>query len=269
MNNNIKPIIIRGAGDIATGTISMLYKAGFPVIVTEISKPSAIRRTVAFSESIYEGISKVEDVECSLYDSFEKAYTDSIKGRLPIITDPDLSLLNKYKPDILIDAILAKKNIGLKKNMAQMVIALGPGFNAGKDCDYVIETMRGHTLGRIIEKKEALKNTKTPGIIEGYGKERVIYSNASGTWHIVKDIGSIVKKGDIIANIIGENKIDVLATLDGIVRGSIREGYNVHKGLKVADIDPRKDEINNCYLISDKARCIAGSVLMLVNSFYN
>ena len=115
MKNNIKPIIIRGAGDIATGTISMLYNAGFPVIVTEISKPSAIRRTVAFSESIYEGISSVENIKCTLYDSFEKAYKDSLKGKLPIIVDSNLSLLNKYKPDILIDAILAKKNIGTKK----------------------------------------------------------------------------------------------------------------------------------------------------------
>ena len=269
MKKNLKPIIIRGAGDIATGTISMLYKAGFPVIATETSNPSSIRRTVSFSESVYEKISSVENIKCTLYDSFEKAYKDSLEGKLPIIVDSNLSLLNKYKPDILIDAILAKKNIGTKKSMAKLVIALGPGFNAGKECDYVIETMRGHTLGKIIEKGEALKNTKTPGIIEGYGKERVIYSSASGTWHIVKDIGMAVKKGDIIANIIGENKIDVLATLDGIVRGSIREGYNVHKGLKVADIDPRKNEINNCYLISDKARCIAGSVLMLVNSFYN
>ena len=152
--------------------------------------------------------------------------------------------------------------------MAQMVIALGPGFNASQDCDYVIETMRGHTLGKIIEKGEAIKNTYTPGIIEGYGMERVIYSSECGIWHIIRNIGESVNKGDVIAKITGEKETDVFSTLDGIVRGSIREGFEVKKGLKVADIDPRKDEVNNCYLISDKARCIAGSVLMLVNKFY-
>ena len=266
----MKPIIIRGAGDIATGTIYALKKAGYPVIVSEIDKPTAIRRTVALSEAIYTNKSKVEDLECVLFDSFDEALNNANENYVPIIVDGNLSFLRNFKPDILVDAILAKKNIGTTIDMAKLTIALGPGFEAGVDVNYVIETMRGHRLGRIIDKGCAIPNTGIPGLVGGASKERVIHAPASGIWHIVKDIGDVVELGDVISTI--ENEIgttEVKSELSGLIRGNIREGFIVTKGLKVADIDPRVSEKDNCYLISDKARCIAGSVLLLVTRFAN
>lgn len=268
---DIKPIIIRGGGDIATGTISYLYRAGYPVIVLESDKPSAIRRKVAFSEAVYDKTQTVENITCHLCESFDKAYTKAMNGELVMIVDPKLDCLKQYKPNIMIDAILAKRNMGTTKDMADIVIGLGPGFSAGEDVHYVIETMRGHTLGTIISSGKPIPNTGIPGIIGGVGKERVIHSPAAGKWHIIKDISDITKKGEVIATVetSDSNMIEVTASIDGVIRGTIREGYTVFDGMKVADIDPRIDEVSNCCLISDKAKTIAGAVLEIVCAFYN
>lgn len=267
---DIKPIIIRGGGDIATGTISYLHQAGYPVIVLESDKPSAIRRKVSFCEAVYDKTATVENNTCYLYDSFSDAMKHSLEGQITMIVDPNLECLDNYKPDVLIDAILAKKNLGTNIDMADLVIGLGPGFNAGVDVNYCVETMRGHTLGTIIDNGKPIPNTGIPGIIGGVGKERVIHSPAAGKWHIIKDISDITKKGEVIAIVetSDSNMIEVRASIDGVIRGTIREGYNVFEGMKVADIDPRLDELNNCYLISDKAKTIAGAVLLLVNKYY-
>ena len=178
------------------------------------------------------------------------------------MVDPEGSSIDILKPEIMIDAILAKKNMGTSRNMAPITIGLGPGFNAGKDVDIVIETMRGHRLGRLIEEGPAMKNTGIPGLIKGYGKERVIHAEVEGTVHQVKKITDIVEKGDVLAYIENkEGQYPVYASMSGLLRGLIREGYYVTKGFKMADIDPRLDEYENCFTISDKARCIAGGVL--------
>lgn len=170
-----------------------------------------------------------------------------------------------FAPDIVIDAIIAKRNLGTSSTMAPLVIALGPGFSVGADADVIVETKRGHNLGRIIRSGSAAPNSGVPGNIAGFSKERVLHAPCAGVLHVVRDIGSIVEKGETIATITdGANQVEVTATLSGLIRGMIRDGFAVTEGFKIADIDPRKEELANCFTISDKARCIAGSVLELV-----
>ena len=255
-------IIVRGGGDLATGTIYKLKKSGFPVLVLETQNPSAIRRNVAFCEAVYRGRQTVEDMTCYRAESLRQAEQFLLEGKLTVLVDPEGEAIPKLKPLAVVDAILAKRNLGTNKEMAPITVALGPGFSAGEDVDAVIETKRGHNLGRVLWTGSAAPNTGVPGIIGGYGKERVIHSPAKGILRNVKKITDIVSKGDIIAVVETEDgSVPVEATLDGILRGLIRDGYPVKVGFKMADIDPRADEYNNCFTISDKARCIAGGVL--------
>ena len=270
---NDELVIVRGAGDLATGIVYSLYKAHFKVIVLETQYPSSIRRRVALSEAVYDGESKVEDIESVLVKSYEEALNiiaNQNYKKIPILIDPNCDILKKIKPTFLIDAIIAKKNLGTNKSMAKYTIALGPGFTAGKDCDIVIETMRGHNLGRMYLEGEAIPNTGIPGNIGGKEAERVIHASSDGIIENVKNIGDFVKEKEVIAYINNNNeKIEVLATFDGLLRGIIRDGFKVHKGLKIADIDPRKSEYDNCFTISDKARNLGGSVLAAMLYLYN
>ncbi len=255
-------IIVRGGGDLATGTIYKLYKCGFSVLVLEIENPSAIRRNVAFSEAVYQKKQTVEDVTCYLAESIEQAEIFLQEGKLTMLVDPMGASISKLKPLAVVDGILAKKNLGTTKDMAPITVALGPGFLAGKDVDAVIETKRGHNLGRVIWNGSAAPNTGIPGVIGGYGKERVIHCPAKGILYNVKKITDTVAFDETIAVVETEDGIvPVKATLNGLLRGLIRDGYPVTCGFKIADIDPRVDEYNNCFTISDKARCIAGGVL--------
>ena len=258
-------IIVRGGGDLATGTIYKLYKSGFSVLVLEIAKPSAIRRNVAFSEAVYQGTQQVEDVTCILAKSLDEAKTLLKEGKLVILVDPEGLSIKELKPFAVVDGIVAKKNLGTNKDMAPVTVALGPGFIAGKDVDAVIETKRGHNLGRVLLHGSAAPNTGVPGIINGYGKERVIHSPADGILKNIAKITDTVSKDETIAIVETKNgPVPVKASLDGLLRGLIRNGYPVTKGFKIADIDPRAEEYNNCFTISDKARCIAGGVLEAV-----
>ncbi|AUJ50899.1 selenium-dependent molybdenum cofactor biosynthesis protein YqeB [Brachyspira hyodysenteriae] len=270
---NDELVIVRGAGDLATGIVYSLYKAHFKVIVLDTQYPSSIRRKVALSEAVYDGESKVEDIEAVLVKSYEEALniiTNKDYKKIPILIDPNCDILKNIKPTFLIDAIIAKKNLGTNKSMAKYTIALGPGFTAGKDCDIVIETMRGHNLGRMYLEGEAIPNTGIPGNIGGKEAERVIHASSDGIIENIKNIGDFVKEKEVIAYINNNNeKIEVLATFDGLLRGIIRDGFKVHKGLKIADIDPRKSEYDNCFTISDKARNLGGSVLTAMMYLYN
>lgn len=255
-------IIVRGGGDLATGTIYKLKKSGFPVLILEVENPSAIRRNVAFSEAIYQGQQTVEDMTCFLADSLQQAENFLQEGKLTILVDPKGEAIANLRPLAVVDAIIAKRNLGTAKTMAPITVALGPGFVAGEDVDAVIETKRGHNLGRVIWSGSAAPNTGVPGLIGGFGKERVMHSPAQGILKNVKKITDTVMKGEVIAVIETESAVvPVEASLDGILRGLIRDGYPVTKGFKIADIDPRSEEYNNCFTISDKARCIAGGVL--------
>jgi xanthine dehydrogenase accessory factor len=255
-------IIVRGGGDLATGTIYKLKKSGFPVLILEVENPSAIRRNVSFCEAVYQGTQTVEDMTCYLAGSLEQACRFLEEGKLTVLVDPQAESISALKPLAVVDAILAKKNLGTHRSMAPITVALGPGFTAGADVDAVVETKRGHNLGRVLWDGCAAPNTGIPGIIGGYGKERVIHCPAKGILRNIKKITDVVSKGEVIAVVeSGEGMIPVEATLDGILRGLIRDGYPVTPGFKIADIDPRAEEWNNCFTISDKARCIAGGVL--------
>ena len=255
-------IIVRGGGDLATGTIYKLKKCGFPVLILEVAHPSAIRRNVAFCEAVYQGTQTVEDLTCHRAENLDQAREFLAEEKLAVLVDPEGAAIRELKPLAVVDAILAKKNLGTHRGMAPITVALGPGFVAGVDVDAVVEPKRGHNLGRVLWHGAAAPNTGIPGIIGGFGKERVIHSPARGIVRNVRKITDTVKKGEPIALVeTQEGTVPVEATLDGILRGLIREGYPVTVGFKMADIDPRSEEYNNCFTISDKARCIAGGVL--------
>ena len=316
----MKPVVVRGGGDIATGTIYSLWRAGIPVIVLESTHPSSIRRYVSVSEAVYDGSTRVEDMCAVLVKTPEEALqiaqAPMQERKIPVLADPEGRAIRTLSPDIVVDAILAKKNLGTSQDMAPFVIALGPGFTARPrenqrtedldsaqpmdssaqactangdvrvdakemDCslqrtksgnggslyvDAVIETMRGHSLGRIITDGSALPNTGVPGVIAGHSADRVIHAQAQGILLTRASIGDLVHKGDVIAQIREEDGtlVPVHASLTGVLRGILRDGFPVTKGFKTADIDPRAEQVQNCRTISDKARCIGGSVLMLV-----
>ena len=256
-------VIVRGGGDLASGVIYKLYQCGYRILILECERPSAIRREVAFCDAVYDGVKEVEGVLCQRISTAEECEHVWKQGEIPLIVDEKASVTSQLHPAVLIDAILAKKNLGTSKDMAPVTIALGPGFEAGKHTHFVVETKRGHNLGRIIKNGSAIPNTGIPGIIGGYGKERVIHSPASGRIHNISQIADFVEKGQMIAMV---DETPVTASLTGVLRGIIHDGYEVFQGMKIADIDPRKEEKQNCFTISDKARCIAGGVLEILLS---
>lgn len=256
MKNDI--VIVRGGGDIATGTIQKLHRSGYRVLVLEIDKPTTIRLTVSVSSCIFENEYKIEDfhaIKCNNLEEVENAWEN---GKVPVVIDPRGEYIKKIKPKYLVDAVLAKKNMGFTDFEAFGKVALGPGFEAGIDADIVVETNRGHDLGRLIFKGFAEKNTGSPGSICGYTDERVIYSEFEGKIEHQRKIGDLVDIGETIAIIDGN---EVKSKIAGVLRGLIYNGFYVKKGLKIADVDPRKEEVKNCFTISDKARAIGGNVL--------
>ena len=279
MNKKIL-IICRGGGDLATGIVHRLFRAGFPVPVLETDSPAAIRRQVSFSEAVYDRMVTVEGVTAERIASADRASVDHVleAGRVPLLVDPEGNSIAQLKPDIVVDAIIAKKNLGTAKEMAPLVIGVGPGFTAGEDVDLVVESMRGHNLARIFTTGSALPNTGIPGNIGGFTKERVLHAEADGYMKNIRKIGDIVEKGEEIARIYEKmteegifsgSYVSVEASISGIIRGLIREGYHFQKGFKIADIDPRESELANCFTISDKARSIGGSVLEAVCGYVN
>ena len=199
-------------------------------------------------------------------ETLDEAVVVWCRGDVPVMVDPKGALIPQVRPAVVVDAILAKKNLGTTRDMAPLTIALGPGFTAGEDVDFVVETKRGHRLGRIIREGIAVPNTGVPGVIGGYSAERVVRAAREGIFHELRAIGDVVESGDVIAEIeaFDGTRTPVTTCIGGILRGLLRDGYPVTMGFKVADVDPRREELENCFLISDKARCIAGSVLELV-----
>jgi xanthine dehydrogenase accessory factor len=252
-----KFVIIKGAGDLASGIALRLHHAGFDVAMTETAKPSAVRRTVCFSQAVYEGSAKVEDINAVLVKDDEEMQQAFAAGNIAVFVDPKADLVKRCKCDALVDAIIAKRNTGTAINDAPVVICAGPGFNAGVDCHAVVETMRGHTLGRLILSGSAIPNTGIPGDIGGYTTERLLRAGADGIFEPKVKIGDFVKKGDICAHVTG---VPVIAAIDGIVRGILPADLAVTKGMKAGDIDPRCKR-EHCFTVSDKALAIAGGVL--------
>lgn len=253
-------VLIKGAGDLATGIAYEFWLAGHEILMTDIEVPLTVRRMVAFSRAVYEGEAQVEKAKGILVRNSEEALTVISKGHIAVIVDEKTKIREEYRPDILIDGIMAKQNTGTCKNDAPLVIGIGPGFTAGTDCHYVIETQRGPTLGNVICEGSAIPNTGIPGEIAGYTIERLIKASASGTMEPKAQIGDLVKKGQVVAVTGG---IPVYAQMSGIVRGMLQEGVQVEKGLKIGDIDARENQ-EYCYTISDKARKIGRGALEAV-----
>lgn len=256
MNGEV--VIVRSGGDIASGVIQKLHRTGFRVLVLEIEKPTSIRRLTCFSEAIYKGKMELEGITAVHVKNIIEIYHAWANDYVPVIVDPKGEYIQRFKPIAVVDSIIAKKNTGMSKKFAPITIALGPGFEAGKDVDIVIESNRGHNMGRLIFEGSAEPDTGMPGNIEGYTTERVLHSPEDGIVSLQHEIGDIVKNGDIIGYVNGQM---FNAKIDGIVRGLIREGTYVTKGFKIGDVDPRISELKNCYSISDKARAIGGAVL--------
>lgn len=250
-------VVVRGGGDIASGTIHRLTKCGFRVVVLEIDKPTVIRRTVSFANALFDKEITIEGIKAIRTDDINHVNDYLNKSIIPILVDETGKSIDTLKPDIVIDAILAKKNLGTNMEMAPIVIGLGPGFTAGKDVHAVIETNRGHDLGKVIYSGKPQKNTGIPGNIEGYTHERVIRSSNEGIVSTKAGIGDIVNKGDCIGYV---DESPILAPLDGVIRGLIKSGLYVTENFKIGDVDPR-GKVDHCFTISDKARAVAGGVL--------
>lgn len=259
-------IIIKGAGEQATGIACRLYRANFRrILMLETSYPLAVRRQVSFCEAVHENKMTVEGIEAVRVADESELEAVWAAARIAVLVDPEGKAIHRRRPDILIDATVAKQNLGLSLADAPLVIALGPGFTAGVDCHVVIETNRGHNLGRLITAGTAEANTGIPGNIGGYTSERVLRATADGILTAEKKIGDLVHKGEIIGRI---GKAEITANIDGILRGLIRPGSGVTKGLKIGDVDPR-GEACYCNTISEKARALGGAVLEALLSTYN
>jgi xanthine dehydrogenase accessory factor len=249
-------VCVRGGGDLATGVVQKLWHAGFSVYITEIDDPTAIRRTVALSGAMTADSVTVEDMTAVRARSVTEVLELWEQGAIPVLCDPAAESAALLKPGALIDAIIAKRNLGTRRDMAPITIALGPGFSAPEDVDAIIETARGHTMGRMILSGSALADTGTPGNIAGCSSERVLHAPCSGKVDVLCDIGAVVAKGQTVCAVGAET---VAAPIDGLVRGMIRPGMLVRPGLKIGDIDPRTDV--DWKTISDKSRAIGGAVL--------
>ena len=249
-------VVIRGAGDLATGVAHRLHRSGFKVLLLEVAHPLVVRRTVSFAQAVIDGETTVEAVRARKVAGIDEIKTAWQQAVIPVLVDPGATILKELKADVVVDATLAKRDTGMRQDMAPLTIALGPGFEAGKQVHIVIETNRGHDMGRLIFKGAAEPDTGTPGLVKGYAAERVLRSPCAGAVKHVVDIGARVKNDDILCSV--EDK-PVLAQFDGVVRGLIMNGREVPQGLKIGDIDPRID--TNCRTISDKARALGGSVL--------
>ena len=258
-------VLMRGAGELASAIAHRLRSAGFSIAMTELENPLAIRRHVSFCECIHDGTRQVEGVTARRVSSASEFSETIAAGEIPVIVDPGLASIGEWKPHILLDAAIAKRNLGTTRDMAPLVVGYGPGFTAGEDVDIVIETNRGHDLGRLIREGAAAPDTGIPGVIAGESARRVIHSPDTGILEPVVSIGDLVKEGDLLARVGGS---DVTSPLSGVVRGLIRPGSKVKAGLKIADVDPR-GIVAYCDSISEKGRNLGGSALEAILSWMN
>ena len=259
-------VAIKGAGEMATAVAWRVYMSNIrQILMLEAPSPLAVRREVSFCEAVLDGSQTVEGIKACSVDNDMAIREAWNREEIAVVVDPDWKMLDRIEPHVVIDAILAKKNLGTHKEEAPLVIGLGPGFIAGQDVHLVIETNRGHNLGKIIASGSAEPNTGIPGPIGGYSEERVLRAPCDGEFKARYAIGDRVKKGDTVATVAAHT---VQAKIDGVLRGLIRSSSHVNQGLKLGDIDPRGN-VDYCHTISDKARAISGSVLEAILRVYN
>lgn len=249
--------LVKGAGDLATGVALRLWRAGFAVVMTEIEQPTPVRRTVSFAEAVYDGEVQVEGITAVLAEDAAEAARLAGQRVVAVLVDPEAASREVLMPPLVVDAIIAKQNVGTTMQDAPAVVALGPGFYAGRDCHAVVETMRGHTLGRVIWEGEAVPNTGVPGEIGGKGAERVLRAPGPGVFRATAQIGDVVSAGQIVGYV---GDLPLFSTLDGVLRGLLRSGLEVTRGFKTGDVDPRAVP-EHCLTASDKALAVAGGVL--------
>ena len=251
-----KIVVLKGGGDLATGIAHRLQRCGFRLVITEIGQPTVIRRSVAFANAVYNGEMTVEEVTAVLTkpEQIESCWQ---RGTIPVVIDPACQIRHQLNPWGLVDAILAKTNLGTSRSDAQVVVGVGPGFAAGQDVHRVVETMRGHDLGRVITCGSAHPNTGVPGDIGGYTLERLVKAPCAGVFRSVRSIGDVVRAGEVLAYV---DESAVTGQIDGVLRGLLYDGLHVTTGMKIGDIDPRA-KVEHCWSISDKARAIGGGVL--------
>ncbi|HON44630.1 MAG TPA: selenium-dependent molybdenum cofactor biosynthesis protein YqeB [Planctomycetota bacterium] len=250
-------VLIKGAGDLASGIGHKLFQSGFPVVMTDLQHPTAIRRTVSFSSAILEKQYTIENVVAEHALHFEQVQQIIQQNKIAVITDPLCQILQQLRPHIFIEATISKKNTGIHLTDAPIVLGIGPGYTAPQDCHAVVETKRGHHLGRVYYQGSALPNTGIPGNIEGFTKERLLLSPCQGIFKTERNIADKVQQGDVIATV--QNQ-PLVAPISGVIRGLLAHGTPVEKNMKSGDIDPR-NEVSYCFTVSDKARAIAGGVL--------
>ncbi len=258
-----KLVIIRGGGDLASGVATRLFRAGINIIILEVNQPLAIRLPVSFAKAVYERKTVIEGIEANLAQSDADIQQIIKQRKIAVLIDPEGNCIKQYRPTVLIDAILAKRNLGTKKEQAPLVIGLGPGFNAGVDVDAVIETKRGHDLGRVIYQGSAKPDTGVPGEIKGESIRRLLRAPTNGKIIPISQIGDLVKLGETIAEVEG---IPLKTKISGVLRGLIYPNTSVTKGMKVGDVDPRGIK-ECCFTVSDKALSVGGGALEAVCSY--
>jgi xanthine dehydrogenase accessory factor len=254
--------LIYGGGDLASGVAARLFRVGIQVVIAELPQPLAVRRTVSFASAVYEGEIEVEGIRACLSDGIEAVQNHLTAGRIPVIVDPQLQSRFTFQPDVIVDGRMLKKAPEYEHPAASLVVGLGPGFVAGENCHAVIETMRGHYLGRVYWQGSAQPDTGVPESVQNHQTERVLRSPTAGILKNKVDIGVTVHSGDIIADVEGH---PVVAHFDGLLRGLLHDGVNVVEGMKIGDLDPRVDGRMHHH-ISDKALAIGGGVLEAILS---
>jgi xanthine dehydrogenase accessory factor len=259
-------VLIKGAGDLASGVAYRLHRSGFPVLMTELRTPMMVRHAVSFGQAVYDGEATVEGVTARRLEDPEEASTLARQGEIiPVLVDSEARAVGILKPTVLVDGIMAKHNTGTRITDAPLVIALGPGFTAGVDCHAAIETNRGHWLARILYEGSPQPDTKTPGKVKGYTRGRVVRAPADGQLRPTARVGDRLRKGDLIGHVNGH---EVRAMFDGVLRGLIHPSVPVTKGLKIGDLDPR--DVNwHCFTISEKSLAIGGAVLEAILAWLN
>jgi xanthine dehydrogenase accessory factor len=253
-------VAIKGGGDLGTGVAYRLHRAGLCVLVTELPNPLVIRRRVALATAVYQGVAQVEGITARRVEADQELFAAWQRGEVPVLVDPQALVVSRLQPTVLVDAVMAKKNTGTHITDAPIVIALGPGFVAGRDAHAVIETQRGHCLGRVIYQGAAAPDSGEPGSTQGVSLKRVLRAPAAGHFETLCQIGDHVQAGQIVARV-GDTPL--CAAIDGVVRGLLAPGLEVQAGLKVGDVDPR-GVVEHCFLVSDKALAIGGGALEAV-----
>jgi xanthine dehydrogenase accessory factor len=259
-------VLIKGAGDLASGVAYRLHRSGFPLLMTELPTPLMVRRAVSFGTAVYDGEITIEGVTARRVKDVQEGLAFAQAGEvIPVLVDPEAHAVEILKPKVLVDGVMAKHNTGTHMTNAPLVIALGPGFTAGVDCHAAVETNRGHWLARIIYDGSPEPDTKTPGKVKGYARGRVIRAPADGHLHPLVQVGARLSKGDLIGHVDGH---EVRAMFDGVLRGLIHPSVPLTKGLKIGDLDPRAVDCH-CFTISEKSFAVGGAVLEAILVWLN